>query len=84
MVSHRPFFVLQAIIPLSAVFQPKHLPIKCPWQRGMLYALNHIGIFQNYFLNPIRSIPIWRSLPELVVSRPNRQNRLPNKVSDLK
>jgi hypothetical protein len=95
MVFHRSFFVLRAIISLSSFFNlsilsnTRILPfqllsVKCPWQRGLLYALNHIRIFWNYFLDPIRFFPIWRPLPELVASRLNKQNHLLNKVSDLK
>jgi hypothetical protein len=87
--------VLRAIIPLSIVSNSSVLPntsivafqvlsIKRPWQRGSLYTLNHIRIFRNYFLNSIRSFPIWWPFPKVVTFRPNRQNCFPNEISDLK
>jgi hypothetical protein len=71
-------------MPNARIVPFQVLPIECPWQRGPLHALNHIRISWNYFLNSIQSFPIWRPVLKLVTSRPNRQNHLPNKISNLK
>ena len=73
-----------SVLPHARVVFLQVPSIKSPWKTPSLHRLHHIIIPEDNFDDPVRSLPTWRPLAELIALCPKRQYCLPNQLTNLK